>query len=116
MSSNKLCVIGILFYILPIITHFSKRALIIFINGIIFHGFLADNKKMLFFDYLCNLLISLYTIYFYPKTFLPGLFCVLIHLPCQLAYYKYNFNKNLCDGLHVLIIHFPFLYIIYSTS
>ena len=116
MTSNKICIIGILFYILPIITRFSKRSLIIFINGIILHGFLSDNKKMLFFDYFCNFLIGIYTSYFYPITFLPGLFCIFLHLLFQVAYYKYKFNKNLSNVIYVFFIHFPFLYLIYTTS
>ena len=116
MTLNKICVIGILFYILPIITHYSNRALIIFINGILYHGFLAGNMKMLFIDYLCNFLISLYTAYFYPNTFLPGLFCVFLNLINQISYYKYKFNKKIVDIIHVLTVHLPFLYLIYITS
>jgi len=116
MTSNKICMTGILFYILPIMKYFSKRALIIFINGLFFHGLLANNKKMMFFDCICNFLICLYTAYFYPITFLPGLFFVCINIINMIYYNRYNINKKISNSIHIFACHFPFLYLIYITS
>ena len=114
---SPICVAGIFFYLIPIIKYRSIRSTIILINGLIYHGLLKANYYMLFFDYLCNFFISLYTAHYYPHTFLPGSFFVFLNLLNQTAYYKYKYiNQNLSDIIHVLTVHVPFLYLIDITS
>ena len=113
---SPICVIGILFFLFPLFSHASIRSLILVINGVLYHGFLRGNYYMLCFDYFCNFIISLYTIYYYPHTFLPGFISVLLNLCNMIAYYGFNLNTTIVDIIHVLTVHFPFLYIIISTS
>ena len=115
MKRNKICTAGILIYLYPIIKHSSYRALIIFINGLMFHGFMADNKYMLSVDILCNFLISLYTIHRYPRTFYPGLCSVILYLLNDILYYKYNMKSAIIHINHVLAVHVPFMYLISDT-
>ena len=109
-------VAGIFFYLIPIIKYRSIRSTIILFNGLIYHGLLKGNYYMLSFDYLCNFFIGLYTVRHYPHTFLPGSFFIFLNLLNQIAYYKYNINQNLCDSIHVITVHLPFLYLIDITS
>ena len=51
---SPICVVGILFYLFPTISHYSIRSAIILINGLIYHASLKGNYYMLTFDYLCN--------------------------------------------------------------
>ena len=98
MKTNNICLTGILFYLFPIIKYRSYRALTVFINGVMYHGFFADNLYVLVFDILCNLLISLFSFYNYPHTFLPGLSCAILFLLNDLLYHKYKMKKlHLCN-------------------
>lgn len=112
MKRNKICLLGILIYLYPIIKHTSYRALIIFMNGLIYHGFMADNKYILSFDILCNFLISLYTVRKYPHTFYPGFCSVILYLLNDILYYKYNMKSTIIHINHVLVVHVPFMYLI----
>ena len=112
MKTNKICLVGILFYLFPIIKYRSYRALTIFINGVMYHGFFADNYYVQGFDVFCNFLISLYSFYTYPHTFLPGLLCSILFLLNDLLYHKYNIKSNITHINHVLLVQLPFLYLI----
>ncbi len=113
---SPICVVGILFYLFPTISYYSIRSTIILINGLIYHASLKGNYYMLTFDYLCNFFIGLYTSYYYPHTFLPGLISILLNFCNMIAYYGFNVNQTTVDIIHVLTVHFPFLYLIITTS
>mgnify|MGYP001157240740 CR=1 FL=1 len=112
MKVNKICLIGILIYLYPIIKYRSYRALIIFTNGLMYHGFFADNYYVLGFDVFCNFLISVYSLYTYPHTFLPGLCSVILFLLNDLLYHKCNIKSNIIHINHVLLVQLPFMYLI----
>ena len=96
--------IGILHFFGPLIFYKSKRAMLIFINGLIYHSLdVSDigNQKNLpfvnflkYYDIFTNFIITLHGLYYYPFTLkyaIIGLLIYIIEVLCvkytNLAYY-----------------------------
>lgn len=100
--------ISIMLFLYPTYKYKSIRAIIILLNGILFHGILHDNLNMLFFDYFINCIISLYTFYYHPKIINLGIkFAGLSTLNMLLWHYNYNKSRFFCDILHACFCHIP---------
>jgi len=107
--------ISIMLFLYPIYKYKSIRALIVLLNGILFHGFFPNNLNVLSFDVFCNCIITLYTFYYHPKILKLGIPIVgLSTLNILLWRYKYQKSRFFCDILHILVCHIPSVLILIS--
>lgn len=105
--------LGIINCFFPLIFFNSKRALLVFINGIIFHS--MDVNKInnqintpfvnyfKYYDIFCNIAMISYTTYYYPyvlKYTIIACLCYIIEVICvnntNMPYYK-------TDLIHVIV-------------
>lgn len=104
---NPLCLISVILLFLPIYYHFnSYPALIVTINGIIFHTNI-NNKAIMNYDILCNLGLILWANYNYPdiipvSTTVIIIFCIIHALK---IYTKTS--EIVLNVLHILFVQFP---------
>ena len=98
----------ILTFAYPTIKYKSLRTLTILINGTILHGILYDNIKMIYFDYIINLFIVLYTLSNHTQIMKSGLILSFLTTINILAWrYKYIKHRIIVDIIHSLICHIP---------
>ena len=107
---NIINTISILLFIYPVYKYNSYRALILLLNGLIFHGYMPNNKYMLYFDWTCCGIISFYSAYKAPHTFKIGFLFALLSIINTFSWrYKYQKNTNLCNFLHIFSTHLPYM-------
>ena len=63
---NLITMTGVSTFLFPYLYYDSNRAMIIFINGILYHG--TNNKILKYNDITWNVLIILYTTYYYKTS------------------------------------------------
>ena len=93
------------FYIPLIIYHKSYVAIIILINGIIFHT--NRNKNYLFvYDTICSSILVAYKNYYNPN--INYLSCIgsTIFIVNVILYRKYKINIYISDIIHSIAIHY----------
>lgn len=97
---------GIIIYFIPLIFKYqSKRALIVSINGLIFHSN-ENNQYLRYYDIFCNLLMILWTNYYYKETRKLAMTSVaMFGINSYTTLFKKN--RNLSDIWHVLGVHLP---------
>ena len=108
-----------LFYLLHnMIYKNSFRAYIIFINGMIYHGYATKENiykptacYLRYYDMYGNILLSLYTYYITPEVYLYGLFGLTNFLFLYYLALTEKYNKHLSmeffDTMHVLAVQYP---------
>jgi hypothetical protein len=102
-------ILGLIINVFPLIYKYnSKRALLIFMNGIIFHSN-EDNYYLKYYDIICNIIMILWTNYYhYTKTLNLSVISVIMFVMNNLLYTTAWKNKrNLSDIYHVLGVHLP---------
>ena len=101
---------GIFWFIVPIIYYQSIRALIILINGILYHG-MFTNKYLYNFDCFCNILIGVYSSVFTKLSMnyvIMAWFIPLMFLINMLFFEIFKlYNRDIADLIHVLTVHIP---------
>ena len=101
---------GIFWFIVPIIYYKSTCALIILINGILYHG-MFTNKYLCIFDCFCNLLIGIYsTVYTkLPMNYVIIAWLIPLMFFINMLFFKIFklYNRDICDLIHVLTVHIP---------
>ena len=107
-------IIGILHFFGPLIFYKSKRAMLIFINGLIYHSLdVSDIKNQIntsfvnflkYYDIFSNMSMTLYTIYYYPFTLKYAIIGLLIYIIEVLCVKYTNLPYYYTDILH-LIFH-----------
>ena len=110
---NIINTISVLLFIYPVYKYNSYRSLILLINGLIFHGYIPDNKYMLYFDSICCGAIALYCLYQAPHTFKTGFSFTLFSI-ANIFLRRFNYHKSdfLCNILHTFTTHIPFMILI----
>lgn len=100
-NPSFLCALGLLPFALLACHRKSIIALIVFLNGTLFHLLLRDNLFMRIFDNVCNILMTIYINIFAmnPLAFLCSLIGGLAH--------HVNRTTSQSDVFHVLFVQFP---------
>lgn len=94
-------------FYLPLIYHFrSYRALIVFINGIIFHTN-KQNNIIKNYDIFCNLAMTLWTNYNYPFTIPIAIFISGIFGLCMILKNKNLLPSSINNIIHLFFVQFP---------
>ena len=93
VSALNINTISVLLFIYPVYKYNSYRSLILLINGLIFHGYIPDNKYMLYFDSICCGAIALYCLYQAPHTFKTGFSFTLFSI-ANIFLRRFNYHKS----------------------
>ena len=114
-------IIGLLYLIKNIYYFKSTRALLILINGFIYHGYRTlENKNSFFtillrnYDIIVNMILTIYTIYLTPITFINAFIgtinFIIIHYISTHSEYSQYLNEDYTDFLHVLCVQYPLFF------
>lgn len=100
-------ILGCILFFWPIFFNFnSYRALIVMINGILFHSN-ETNQYFRFWDITCNVIMCAYTYYIYRMAIYYILFsfsCFFINMFCL---QKNVYTLLMADVFHVSFVQFP---------
>lgn len=99
-------IIGVTYFFLPIyITYSSNRALIVCINGILYHS--TNNIVLRYNDILCNICMCYYT-YYYDKEAIKTIIFVMFHFMVNSYLLKQKYiSFNTSEIYHVICIQLP---------
>ena len=99
---------GIIIYFIPLIFKYhSKRALIVSINGLLFHTN-ENNQYLRNYDIFCNLLMGLWTCYYYKDTRKLAMTSIaMFGINSFTLVPLFKEHKYLSDIWHVLGVHLP---------
>ncbi len=116
--------IGILHFFGPLIFYKSKRAMLIFINGLIYHSLdVSDigNQKNLpfvnflkYYDIFSNMSMTLYTIYYYPFTLKYAILGTLFYI-LEVICVKYTNLPYYHTDIFHLFVHATLAYALSLT-
>lgn len=101
--------LGLIINFFPLIYKYnSKRAILIFINGLVFHTN-EDNNYLKNYDIICNILMILWTnYYYYKKTLNLSIISVIMFTINNLLYTTvWKDKRYLSDIYHVIGVHLP---------
>ena len=104
--------LGLFLYIDFVKNKKSLRAICVIINGILYHGLYHDHnqqtrymKLIRYWDIICNMLMTYYTIYNYPHTRIYAIIAIKIFI--LNLYLVKKFPYYVVDVIHVLGIQYP---------
>ena len=104
---NLICITGLFLFYLPKIFYYkSFRALVVFINGILYH----TNKNNTFlrnYDIYLNILLICWTVYNYNYTIYTSLFVLISFSINNYLNTKNYINENLSNIIHLSLVQFP---------
>lgn len=106
-NCNFVCLIGVICLYLPLIYNFySYRALIVFINGILYH---SNNKSTIlrYNDIFFNIILIVWTNYYYPYTIAIALFSIIAWYTNNYLGEKNRINLITMDIIHVILVQYP---------
>ena len=90
-------ILGVTFLFFPTFLKYkSKRALAVFINGLIFHSN-ENNKFLRYYDIICNALMSYYTYSKYPRALKYILF----------SFFNFAMNSYLYENKYISLVNMP---------
>ena len=105
--------IGILHFFGPLIFYKSKRAMLIFINGLIYHSLdISDINNQInttfinflkHYDIFSNMSMTLYTIYYYPFTLKYAILGTIIYIIEVLCVKYTNLHYYHTDIFHLFV-------------
>ena len=102
-------ILGLMIYFFPLVYKYnSKRALLIVINGLLYHSN-EDNFYLRNYDIISNVLMILWTNYYhYEKTLNLSIISVIMYTINYLLYATvWKDKRYLTDIYHVLGVHLP---------
>ena len=104
---NLICLTGLFLFYLPKIFYYkSVRALVVFINGILYH----TNKNNIFlrnYDIYSNILLICWTVYNYNSTIYTSLFVLSSFTINNYLNTKNYINENVSNFIHLFLVQFP---------
>jgi hypothetical protein len=112
---NIICIAGLFIFYLPLAIYFySFRCILVFVNGLLFH-LNKNNFYIKIYDIFCNLLMMLWSNYYYPYTFLVSTFSVFIFFINTYLKKMNIISQNITDIIHLLFVQFPLALSLKST-
>ena len=100
-------ILGLFYFFLPLcIKYKSKRAMIVFINGLLYHS----NERyeyLRYYDIICNFFIVLYTNIYAAQSMKYSNFATSIWFLNTILTETNTISRNSSDIIHVIAIHFP---------
>ena len=97
---SPISIIGVSTFLYPTFYYKSKRSLLIFINGLLYHG--TKNKYLLYNDVFCNLLITAYTTYHHKISRKYAIVAIIFWILNNYSYYNNHINERNGDIVHVI--------------
>ena len=100
-------IIGLLYYFLPLYERYkSRRSLIVFMNGILYHTFDSSNT-LRNYDLICNILIIIYTNGRCYPTLKYSIISTMVWWMNNYLCDRLLISRSLSDVVHVVGIHMP---------
>ena len=93
-------IIGVSTFLYPTFYYKSKRSLLIFINGLLYHG--TKNKYLFYNDVFCNLLITAYTTYHHKISRKYAIVASIFWILNNYSHYNNHINEINGDIVHVI--------------
>ena len=97
--------IGVSSYLYAYLKYKSNIGFIVFINGLLFHCN-ENNKFLLYYDSICNLIFSSYTTYRFKKILPVTLSCYSIFLINNYLFKKKKITRVNSDFIHVFGVQY----------
>jgi hypothetical protein len=99
-------ILGVTFLFFPIFLKYkSKRALSVFINGVIFHSN-ENNNFLRYYDIICNAIMCYYTYSKYP----PALKYILF------SFFNFAMNSYLYENKYISLVNSDFYHVFFVQS
>jgi hypothetical protein len=97
-------ILGVSSLYLPIIIKYrSKRSLLVFLNGILFH-INENNIYIRNYDIICNIIMCYYTYYNYNRAYSYILFSFYSFIINNILHTNNYISRNTSDVFHVLFV------------
>ena len=97
---SPISIIGVSTFLYPTFFYKSKRSLLIFINGLLYHG--TKNKYLLYNDVFCNLLFTYYTVYHHKISRKYATLGTIFWILNNYLYHSNHINQKSSDIFHVV--------------